>query len=192
VDDSLAKRVPIAPGLRGTRESLELAARLAAGSLLDPMFPLWVRRKILIEPGQDPRDVPGVFKRIHDYVKANIGYQPDPLVYMDPDTGESVTDYIQSPHWSFFVEGIGDCLAHAGAVLAMSSALGHGFGFKTLRADPATPDRFSHVYGVLGYASPSGPVWIAADTTVPGGGLGVEMPDIWRFSPAFFPVTAPT
>jgi hypothetical protein len=189
-DGEFAQRVTIGRGVRGTKESLEIAARLAAGALLDPRFALFARRKLITEPGTDPRDVRRVFQNIFDYVKANVGYQPDPLVFTDPATGESVSDYIQSPHWTLLIEGLGDCLAHATLAGSLAAALGHGFGFKTLKMDPAEPDRFSHVYAVLGYRDPSSgsPIWLPADTTVPRGDLGDEVDDIWRFSPRFFQV----
>lgn len=174
-----AKRVPVSPGTRGTLETLGLEGQLAAGALLDPNFALYFRRKLLIEPATDPRDIRAVFGNAFRYVQTNVGYQPDPLVYGE----DSAYDWVQSPHWTFFLEGLGDCLAHAGALGAVSMSLGHGFAFRTLRADPRDPDRFSHVYALLGYPSPAGDVWIPADTTLPDGALGDELPGIERYSP---------
>jgi len=183
-----ARRTPISPGVRGTVETLGLMSDLVGASLLDPLYPLFVRRKVLAETGVDPRDIPAVFARAYDYWKANVGYQRDPLVL----GSESVTDYVQSPHWSLFVEGYGDCLAHAGGMASFAVSLGHGYGYRTLRADESDPSRFSHVYAILGYKDAAGrDVWLPADTTLPHGSLGDELPNVERYSPHDF-IVVPT
>jgi hypothetical protein len=187
-----AARVPIARGARGTLETLQIAGRLAGESLLDPAWPLFWRRKLLVETGTDPRDARAVFKNIFDYVKANVGYQPDPLVLELASGDASVFDYVQSPHWTLGIEGFGDCLAHAALVGSIAAALGHGFGFKTLKADRQQPDRFSHVYAMLGYLDPhtGEAIWLPADTTVLDGDFGEEAPNVLALSPAFYEVAA--
>jgi transglutaminase-like putative cysteine protease len=180
-----AQRIAIPTGARGTTRTLEIGAPLAAGALQDPLYPPFVRRKILVETGTDPRDFAAVAANVYRYIQANVGYQPDPLVF-GADEDASIADYVQSPHWTLFVEGFGDCLAHALVAASFAMSLGHGARLRTLRADPLDPSRFSHVYAVLGFAAPSGPLWVPVDTTVPDGEAGLEFPHLEQYRPQDF------
>lgn len=168
-----ASRVEIPDGDKGTVKTLQLAGDLVAASLADPAFPLFVRRKLVVEPGTNPRDILSVFSNAFDYVQGNVGYQTDPLARgADVDT---ISDYVQSPHWTLFVDGVGDCLSHASALNAFAASLGRGFGYRFIKADPSDPDRFSHVYPILGFKGPDGREhWIPADTSTEGYQLGDE------------------
>lgn len=174
-----AIRVEIPDGDRGTEKTLEIAGQLAAASLADPLWPLWVRRKLIAQPGTNPRDPLAIFRNAFDYVKANVGYHTDPLAR--GANRSTIADYVQSPHWTLFVEGLGDCLSHASVLGGMAIALGRGFGYRTIKADPLDPTRFSHVYAILGFLGPDGaPHWVPADTSTPGYGLGDEPEDLAR------------
>lgn len=171
-----------------TPETLALAGSLTAAALDDPMFPIFIRRKVLAETGVDPRDPLAVANAIHDFTERNVGFQPDPLVVDRPEPEESsVYDYVQTPHWTLFLEGFGDCLAHSNAQGSVALALGHGFGYRTFKADPTDPERFSHVYALLGFKGPRGEdVWIPSDSTVPGFNAGDQPPEVQDYDPHDF------
>lgn len=169
-----ARLVDIPDGDAGTIATLDIAAPLARGALLDPMFPIWARSRVLV-PGIDPRESDQVLGHVFDFVVTNIGFQADPLGFeADPRaralglSGNVISDYVQSPHWTAFVEQKGDCLAHAGLVSAICMSLGYPARFRVVRGDPQRPESFSHVYAVCG------PKLRALDTSLGHGRFGVE------------------
>lgn len=186
-----AQRIPIPDGVPGTYATLDIAAQAARDSLGEPppwcdiYLPLWIRRKIY-DGTVDPRDTRAVLQKWFDYVRANVGFVQDPMWV----GGSSLADYVQTPHATLFVEGAGDCLAHAGLLDAGSMALGHGAKFRIVHADPADPNRFSHVYAVFGFVDPmtGGEFWIPADSSLKTEAFGYEVPNLSALRPEDYPV----
>jgi hypothetical protein len=178
------ERVKIADGQLGTLDTLKIAARLTALSLSDPLFPVYIRRKVLVG-GIDPADAPAVFGSAYNYVVANVGFQADPLSDGQED---SISDYVQTPHYTLFVEQAGDCLAMSSLLSAISMALGHGAAFRSIHLDPKDPDRLSHVYALMGYQGNQGPVWLPADATMPSVIPGATFGDTLEGLPGTTPV----
>lgn len=152
----LAYRLHIEKGTRGTVQTLGEMARLAREAAEDPLFVAWIRTRIA-EAGIQGRDYEGELRALFEYVRSHIQYRLDPMTL----------EWLQTPHWTLFVSGDGDCDDMATLICAGALSLGHGCRFRVVQADPARPGDYSHVYAVVGFRDRrgGGVYWIAADAT---------------------------
>jgi hypothetical protein len=69
------------------------------------------------------------------------------------------------------------CDDAASLTAALSIASGHRAAFRTVKGDPGAPDRFSHVYPVIGVVKAGKTLWLPADSTQRESSLGWDPPD---------------
>jgi hypothetical protein len=163
-DRSTWRRVPIPPGVKGTKAELEIIAALAREAVTDPFF---VEEARSIVRGVRGRDYQGEAAAILGYVREMTDYRHDPI-------GVDEVDRISSPGYLLFVDPQGDCDDMVALVCALNLGVGHGCMIRAVRLDPNRED-FSHVYALAGIPGPGGPTWLGQDavTSFP---LGWEPP----------------
>jgi hypothetical protein len=124
----------LAPGRRGTAETVAVMADLATGrwgAQSAAMRDLALR--IVTDAGIDAKDARGEVDAIHAWVQQAIRYTRDPI-------GQ---ERVQTPEHTAFVARSGDCDDFAVLEAALLGALGHRTRFVTVGF---TPSYFSHVY----------------------------------------------
>lgn len=159
------RRVKIPKGSRGTTATLKIMADLAREAASDPYFIMEARS---IVRGNGSKNYEQDARSIMDYVKRSVDYRPDPIA-------DGMVDWVQSPGWTLWVDGQGDCDDTTTLVAGLNMAAGLGAMEKAVRLNPQDPSSFSHVYALAGFRDPrSGQVvWLAQDT-VPDPVLGWE------------------
>lgn len=108
------------------------------------------------------KDYVGEARAIYDFMVKHVRYTLDPRSL----------EWVQTPWWTLLVIGQGDCDDHATAIAALSVALGHGAGFRTVKGDPNRPSEWSHVYAIMGVRQDGREIWIPMDTTERNGKFG--------------------
>ena len=155
----------IADGDRGTEQTIEKMIELARQGANNPGIREAAERAVMLARVA-PKDYRGELRAIHDYVKANVRYTLDPR-------GK---EQLAHPNETLFVKRLGDCDDFSILIAAMAGALGHGAIFRAVKADPARPNEYSHVYVVLAYRDASGIHAVPADATTYSRGFGWEPP----------------
>lgn len=162
-----SRRLKIAGGELGTRETLEAMTALAVEASRDPQLIDHARALVSGLPNKAYKDEAEL---VYEHVRNTVRYVHDPIGL------ETITD----PRWLMFVIGAGDCDDHSTLVAALALALGLGAAFRTVAADCENPDPktcpWVHVYPVLGIPRGNAVEWVAADTTQLGGYFGWEPP----------------
>jgi len=108
-----------------------------------------VAREIVINC--PPKDYYCEAETIFQWIKDNIRYTRDPLN----------AEWLQEPDVTLR-EGQADCDCSAVLMASLCAAIGMQTGFETVRADPAHPDEYVHVYAIVR----TNRGWRAADTTM--------------------------
>ena len=161
------RRVKIPKGSRGTTATLKIMADLAREAASDPYFIMEARG---IVRGNGSKNYEQDARSIMDFVKTRIDYRPDPQA-------DGMVDWVQSPGWTLYVDGQGDCDDSSTLLAALDLAAGLGASFRAVRLNRADPSSFSHVYTMAGWRdSRTGRVVWAAQDTVPDPVLGWEPP----------------
>lgn len=115
---------------------------------------------------------------------------------------EVIRDNVELPCWDIETEDhfvwlpeadwtVSQCDDHSTATCALATALGHGCGVRTVKADPNRPDDFSHVYPIIGIRKHGVERWYPIDSTEAGARFGQDPPGAdrmpkqdWIFVPA--------
>lgn len=155
----------ISSGDRGTEQTIAKMVEKAREGAHHPGIRVATDRAIRLA-GVAPKDYLGELRAIYEYVKANCRYALDPRG-LEQVSGAPMT---------LLTTGTGDCDDLAVTVVAMAGSYGHPGAFRTVKADPARPDEYSHVYPLLGLRRPEGMRWIAADVTQLNTSFGWEPP----------------
>lgn len=177
-DVSTFRRVQIPEGARGTRETLQEMARLAAEAARDPYF---VQEARGIVRGLPPRDQVAEADAILQWVKHGVDYRGDPYEM----------DWVQSPGWTLYVEGQADCDDGSTLICALDLAIGLGCVLRAARLDSAQPDEFSHVWSLAGVRDGGRALWLAQDFVPTPAVLGQEPPGPWIGEAMDFVVAMP-
>lgn len=144
-------------GWRGTSRTISKMRKLVTQGRTDPTVLFAAQR---LARKRDPRDYRGQADELFKFVKKHIHYVRDPRD----------TELIRSPFWVLYYRA-GDCDDQAILFSALAEAIGFKTRFKTIKADPRTPDEFSHVYSQV-FIPDKG--WMSADTIVPNARFGWE------------------
>ena len=162
------RRIKIAEGARGTTQTLEQMAELAVEASQDPYF-VQFARGVVRECGG--RDHVCEARAILEWAKREITYRHDP----------ALMEYLQSPAWTAFVDGAGDCDDGSSLISAMALSVGLGTMFRAVALNKANPKEFTHVYPMIKIP---GRGWFAADFVPPTVQLGWEPPkELWVMAP---------
>lgn len=162
------RQVKLSPGARGTTETLRVMADLAVEASQDPYF-VQFARGVVRECGS--RDHLCEANAILNWVKSNVTYRYD----------SRYLEYVSSPAWTAFVDGVEDCDGQATLIAAMALSVGLEAMFRAVALDRSQPDEFSHVYCMIGVP---GRGFLGADSIVPEPKLGWEPPrELWVMAP---------
>lgn len=160
-------RGPLAPGVKGTRQTLQIMARLVADEGTNPV----IRGKaleILKAAGRRSADATlDALGALHDFVANRVRFELDPPQF----------ETLQAPTFTLRY-GAGDCDDKA----TLLGALVNGAGldvplrFRVVGAQLAHPDRYSHVYVVARHGYRDVPM----DATYAGTPMGWQIPGVRR------------
>lgn len=160
------RRVPVPAGSRGTPETMALMRELAIEAAGDPFF---IQHARGVVRGLGSKNYEEALARILDYVKTRVDYLPDPI-------NEQDIDWLQSPGWTLFVEGQGDCDDLSMLIAALDLGVGLGAAYRALPLNKADPTQESHVYPLGGIRTSEGVIWLAQDAVPSVAELGWEPP----------------
>jgi hypothetical protein len=110
--------------------------------------------------GCPPRDHLCELRNIYYKLRKGVKYVRDP----------DHVELVQNP-WAILERKAGDCDCMSVLVAAAASSLGMRYAFKTIKADPARPEQYSHVYPVILIPRVG---WVPADLTLRKPILGWE------------------
>lgn len=150
----LVQVVEVPDGEAGTDATIQIMADLAQKAAKDPAFVLGAQ-EIIRGANLRPKDFKGELETLFNWVATHIRYTMDPRSL----------EWVQAPFYTMHVRRAGDCDDEATLLCALAGALGHGWGFRAYRADPARRNEFSHVVARLAYRGPRGAEWLTADVT---------------------------
>jgi hypothetical protein len=169
------RRMRISPGSRGTNETLEKMAELAVEGSTDPWFVAFARGEVRECGSRDHLCEAAALLR---WVKGHVPYRHDP----------QFMEWIQSPGWTAFVEGQGDCDDFAILIAAMALSVGLQAKFRAVALNKQNPTEYTHVYPMI---EVPGKGWLAADAVPPTAKLGWEPPkEMWVMEPNDLVVSA--
>ncbi len=165
-------KLQIPLGARGTTATLERMAELAVEASQDGGFVQLARG---IVRGCAPRAHECEGLAIYDHVLETVDYRNDPMF----------AEWVQSPGWTYLVEGQGDCDDQSSLIAALDLAVGRAcrFGAYMLDREKAQAGEYSHVLCEMGIRTPTGKVkWLGQDT-VAKQGFGWTPPESAWFGP---------
>lgn len=170
VNPDVCRKIKIPTGARGTTETLEIMKELAIEGSQDPGF-VQEARGLVRECGS--RDTLCEAATILRCVHECVDYRNDP----------SFAEYIQSPGWTWFIEGAGDCDDASCLIATFDISVGRGARFVAFKLDRARPDEFSHVQCQVGIRGPRGVEWLGQDSIVQNPKLGWSPPAAENIGP---------
>jgi hypothetical protein len=158
-------RISIRHGEEGTEDTIKEMARHAVLGSRDLIVRL-IARDIL--EGIGGRDHEAIARRFFHWLqdrgsgeRSGLKFQNDPWR----------TEQVRAPWYCLAVEGAGDCNSgHSTAMCALLMSVGVPCFFRTVKADPARKDQYSHVYSVAMIRGRP----LALDTSVPFSSPGSE------------------
>lgn len=156
--------VPVPAGPDGTYRTLELMGELAREFAADP-YSIMETRDVVRDCGS--KDYLCEIQSILSFVKQTVTYREGSLALLQ---------WLQSPGFTWHVEGQGACADMAAQVAGMTLVDGKRSAFRAVAVDPNTPDAYSHVYS---RALVNGS-WYALDAVGPGQ-VGWEPPESDQF-----------
>ena len=159
------QRSTLAPGHRGTAETVAVMARLAAGSWGSGSVRIRDLALSMVRGAGVPARQPWAdLGAVHAGIQRLVRYTRDPV-------GQET---IQAPEHTAFMQPAGDCDDLAVLEAALLGALGYPTRFVT---SGMTRTAFSHVY-LDAFITPPGEAgrWVPLDPTVPGSRPGWELP----------------
>lgn len=138
-------------------------------------------------PGHVALDSLGVIRDRAWRDDAPVAASPNRKAFKLLRVREVINDGAEEPCWDVSTDDhfvwlpeadwtVSQCDSLSILLAAMAGAMGHGAVFRAIKADPARPDEYSHVYVVLMYRDAQGVHYVPADVTTLNKPFGWEPP----------------